>query len=150
MAKATTNCPVRKMLKTLSKIVQESGLSYQEIANRAVAKGYETTPYKVRYVCNGKFEENKMVPSLDSYISVVLDVLGMNDVELIRRTSDVVRRKESPEVHTILGHLKPEVRMFVNNPDNTEYIDYAYKLYKQAQATKELEAIQKELLGKTK
>lgn len=76
MNKERTNYVLRKILLVLSNEVSQRRLSFQEIARQAKERfGIDLTPYQIRSVANGKFQENKVIPTLNVYIDAVLKTL---------------------------------------------------------------------------
>ena len=69
------NLPVALMMKTLEKLVAESGITYREIERRALALGYDINLWKILAVSKTDTERIKILSTIDSYVEPILDVL---------------------------------------------------------------------------
>ena len=141
------NYVLQRVLKVLSNFVNEKGLSYQEMSDMAKSQlGVKISPYQIRSVSNGKFQEAKIIPTLDSYIDVVLKILGMTDVDFLNRAVAYINSNmaDGAEVKRY-EYMESELREFVENPKNIPYVRFAYKLYKTKKEEAELEKIKAEL-----
>ena len=141
------NYALRKILIALSNIVSEKHLTFQEISDLAQKRfGISITPYQVRTVANGKFQESKVVPTLDIYIDAILKVMDMTDIEFLNRAVAFINSNllDGAEVKKFDSMDRP-LREFVENPENVQYLRFAYKLYETKQKELELKKMQQEL-----
>lgn len=111
------NYVLRKLLMALTEVVNEKHLTYQEIVDQAKLRfGIEISPYQIRSVANGKFQENKVIPTLDTYIDTILKVVGMTDIDFLNRAVAYVNSNLTDGAKVVqYNHLSEELKKFVDN-----------------------------------
>lgn len=133
---------LRKVLLCLAEKVRERKVSYNKISEIALEQfGIKVSPYQVRSVANGKFRENNVVKDLDKYIDAVLKVIGMTDRQLLFQMTSYLNRT----THGKICEMRKELREFVDNPNNIQYLEFAFKTYKLKNEEKELKKMENQL-----
>ena len=129
--------PVETIIKTLDDMVKDSGKSYRQITREANDMGYDVSLWMVLAVANNEKERIKVLKSIDTYMSAVLDVLHCSTEDLIKRMADEPQDRKT-------AWMSPEMRKFIDNKDARQYIELAYTMYQKDK----LEEKQKELVAK--
>lgn len=121
---AKQELPVAIMVKTLEKVIKDSGLSYREIERRATALGYDINLWKILAVSKSDTERIKLLSTLDSYIEPILDVLKFSPTDFVVRMADEVQNKK--EKRKTSSWIHPDLRDFMENEEARPYIELAY------------------------
>lgn len=138
--------PLHKLIATLESMVKEQGNSYNKLETMAATDlGVEISRFQIKTVSYNNFAETKIINTLDSYFNVVLKLIGKTDDELLALTNNRSNAVYHSDAERALSYLDTDVREFVLNMDNKEYIDFAYGLYKQKKDKEKMEEKMKKL-----
>lgn len=112
--------PIALLREKLFEMKEKSGMSYNQMA-RLSNRLYNTdiSPYRIRSVVNPEFTEGKGVESLDEHINAVLQIFAMTKEEFLYNVAK--------ELDVNNDWMIPEIRKFVEDKENMEYIYAAYK-----------------------
>lgn len=124
--------PIALLREKLFEMKEKSGMSYNQMA-RLSNRLYNTdvSPYKIRSVVNPEFTEGQGVESLDKHINAVLQIFAMTKEEFIYNVAK--------ELDVNNDWMIPEIRKFVEDKENMEYIYAAYKKAVRDKKKKEIE-----------
>lgn len=144
---AKQELPIAIMVKTLEKIIRDSGLSYREIERRANALGYDINLWKILSVSKSDTERIKLLSTLDSYIEPILDVLEYSPTDFVVRMAEEVQNKKKSKTSS---WIHPDLREFMENPEARPYIELAYTTYQADKLNEQRKRLEEQLQKKKK
>ena len=136
------NLPVALMIKTLERLVAESGISYREIERRALALGYDINLWKILSVSKTDTQRIKILSTIDSYVEPILDVLEYSPKEFAQR---MAAEAEGKRLKKRDSWINPDIREFMDNPEARPYIELAYMNYQKDKLEERSKEIEKQI-----
>lgn len=134
-----------RIVKEIKKIMEEQRLSSRKLTDLCNQTGHKTTRSKILrafYTDEGK---QFFLNNTDDTIEAVLSTLNLSGDDILKRILD-----EDNNITHIVSQteLPQEIINFIRTKEAEPYLKLAYAQYKKAEAQKEVERIQNEILAK--
>lgn len=128
------NTPIALLVKAMQLIREEKNLNLSELKRRAEQKGFKTTAYKIKMVSQDNFKDSDYVKILDMNFDVVLQSIGMKDIEFLNKAVVLLNKQRTKSLEKIQEEiptaLNKEILDWLATPECVKYVEYAHAIYK--------------------